>query len=100
MVRIAVLLPVLVLGAAEHHEGQGGTCSADTSGTCKYFACNKARRGAVCDTSTSKCLCPQGTCSSKEGICVPQEATCNANTGGSCKVFGCNDYRRGATCNT
>ncbi|CAK0788300.1 unnamed protein product [Prorocentrum cordatum] len=97
MVRIAALLPLWALGAAGHGEAK---CRADTGGTCKLFGCRTSRRGAECDTATSKCVCPEGTCSSEEGICVPQQAVCSADTGGTCRAFGCDDWRRGAKCNT
>ncbi|CAK0830823.1 unnamed protein product [Prorocentrum cordatum] len=97
MARIAAVLPVLALGAAQHREAW---CGNDTGGRCRVFACHPWRRGAECDGDTARCLCPQGACSSEEGICVPQEAACSADTGGRCRLLGCDDWRRGARCNT
>jgi len=47
-------------------------CSKDTGGSCKVLAC-KASRHAICDSSTSSCVCGENECAYK-GTCMSGEA--------------------------
>merc|ERR1712072_1030479 len=102
-------------------------CSNDTSGTCRVMSCNSSRKARCVRSgfmgSTSKCLCPAGSCAIG-GKCVVKTASptsqptaqptanptanptaspsnqCSKNTGGTCRVFSCNSSRKASCVNS
>merc|ERR1712139_485667 len=94
-------------------------CSNDTGGTCRVLSCNSSRKARCVKSgflgSTSKCLCPAGSCAIG-GKCVVTTASptahptanptaspsnqCSKNTGGTCRVFSCNSSRKASCVNS
>merc|ERR1711881_192286 len=102
-------------------------CSNDTGGTCRVLSCNSSRKARCVKSgflgSTSKCLCPAGSCAIG-GKCVVKTASptsqptaqptanptanptaspsnqCSKNTGGTCRVFSCNSSRKASCVNS